>query len=76
MRITIELSELVNARAMSKYSRQGIALELFKSGKYSTGYCADVADMPYEDFLILLGRNGIPMFTKTKKELLDELSNA
>lgn len=76
MKVTIELPEKVNADVMSEYSRQNVALELFKSGQYSIGYCADVADMPYEDFLILLSRNRIPMFTRTKKELLDELANA
>ena len=76
MKVTIELPETVDARLMSEYSRKATALELFKSGDYSLGYCADVAGIPYEDFLVLLGMNRIPMFTRTKQELMDEFANA
>lgn len=76
MKVVLELPEMVDARAMSEYSTQEVALALFKTGDYSLGYCADVAGMPYEDFLILLSKNRIPMFTRTKQELLNEFTNA
>ena len=76
MELIVKLPETLDAKSMSELSKQMVALELFKTGKFSTGYCADVATMTYDDFLLLLGQNKISMFTKTKEELLDELKNA
>ena len=76
MELIVKLPETLDAKSMSELSKQMVALELFKTGKFSTGYCADVAAMTYDDFLLLLGKNKISMFTKTKEELLDELKNA
>ena len=76
MEVTLKLPDTADAKSMSELSKQMVALELFKTGKFSIGYCADVAGMAYDDFLLLLGRNRIPMFTRTREELLDELNNA
>ncbi|MBR3250146.1 MAG: UPF0175 family protein [Erysipelotrichaceae bacterium] len=76
MEITVKLPETIDAKSMSELSKQMVALELFKTGKFSIGYCADVSGMAYDDFLLLLGQNKIPMFTRTKEDLSDELNNA
>ena len=76
MELTVKLPDTLDAKSMSELSRQMVGLELFKTGEFSIGYCADVAGMAYDDFLLLLGQHKIPMFTRTKEELLDELNNA
>ena len=76
MELTLKLPDNVDAKSMSKLSKELVALELFKSGKFSIGYCANVGEMTYDDFMLLLGQHKISLFTRTKEELLDELNNA
>ena len=76
MKITINLPELADPQMMVECINHSVALELSKTGEYSLGYCAHVAGISYEDFMLLLGEKKIPMFTKSQQELLDDLSNA
>ena len=76
MEVTLKLPDNADAKSMSELSKQLVALELFKTGKFSIGYCANVGEMTYDDFMLLLGQHKIPLFTRTKEELSDELENA
>ena len=68
-------SELDAKQAISEVRRE-IALAAYKSGKYSLGYCADLAGMFLEDFILFLGKNSISIYGDTVNDVLAGLENA
>ncbi len=61
----------------SAFAKRMVALGYYTKNNVSIGYCAQIADMPEEDFIRFLGENGISIFQyKNKEELLEELKNA
>lgn len=54
-----------------------IAIDFYKNKNISVGYCAEIAGMTIEDFIVLLGKNYISIFSfETEKELKEEIENA
>lgn len=68
-------SELDAKQAISEVRRE-IALAAYKSGDYSLGYCADLAGMFLEDFIVFLGKNDISIYGDTVSDVLAGLENA
>ena len=61
----------------TEYARQAVAISYYKNLGISLGYCAQIAGMPEESFIKLLGANKISIFHfDNKEEFLEELSNA
>lgn len=59
------------------YVKQLIALNFYSKNKVSIGYCAQIAGMCEEDFIKLLGKHNISIFTfNSKSEFISELNNA
>ncbi|WP_310602906.1 UPF0175 family protein [Anaerosporobacter sp.] len=60
-----------------KYAKQMIAMDLYKNKKISLGYCATIAEMPKEEFIVLLGKNDISIFSfDSEDEFSEEVLNA
>ncbi|MDR1702974.1 MAG: UPF0175 family protein [Sporomusaceae bacterium] len=73
----ILLSLNTSENAFSKYVRSFIALDLYKNKNISLGYCAKLAEMTKEDFIIFLGENKVSIFEfKDKQDFLEEMNNA
>lgn len=73
--ILLNLHESENDFAV--YMKCMLAVDLYKNKKVSLGYCADIADMPKEDFIKYLGKNNISIFSfESEKEFLEKLENA
>ena len=53
-----------------------LALELYKTGRLTTGLAAKLAGMPRLAFLFLLGRYGLSPFGEEPDELEQDLDNA
>lgn len=59
------------------FARQMVALGYYTKNHVSIGYCAKIADMTEEEFLLLLGKNQIDIFRfDNKEELLRDIENA
>jgi len=52
----------VTEKAFSSYARRYLALDLYKNKGISLGYCAELAEMAKEDFMLFLGNNRISIF--------------
>ena len=73
--ILLDLHE--DEKDFAKYMKCMLAVDLYKNKKVSLGYCANIADMPKEDFIKYLGENGISIFSfEDEKEFMEELANA
>ncbi|MBQ9361511.1 MAG: UPF0175 family protein [Lachnospiraceae bacterium] len=67
----------MDASDASAFAKKMVALGYYTKNNVSIGYCAQIADIPEEDFIRFLGENGISIFQyKDKEELLKELRNA
>lgn len=67
----------MNVEEANAFARQMVALGYYTQNNVSIGYCAQIADMPEEDFIKFLGRNKISIFRyDSKEELRKELANA
>jgi len=53
-----------------------LALKLYETGKLSTGLAAELAGVPRETFLVLLGRHGLSPFAAAPEELERDLADA
>jgi len=63
--------------SLEKYAKLNLAMDFYSRRKVSLGFCADIAEMPKEDFVKQLGINGISIFSfESENELLEELANA
>ena len=59
------------------FARQMVAIGYYTKNHVSIGYCAEIAGMTEEEFLLLLGRNQIDVFRfDDKEELLRDIENA
>ena len=76
MELKVVMPEHITAEEMALEAKKQVAIELFKTGEYSLGFCSHVAEIPYSDFIQLLGKNKIPYFTLTNEELMRQIKNA
>ena len=53
-----------------------IALELYKTRKYSLGYCANISSLSYAEFMKYLADNKVSILEYTEEEFEDMLNNA
>jgi predicted HTH domain antitoxin len=63
--------------AFSIYVKRFIALDLYKNKNISLGYCAELAEMSKEDFIMFLGVNKISIFGfDNESDFWEEVKNA
>jgi hypothetical protein len=59
------------------YAKKTIAMDLYKNKNVSLGYCAELADMAKEDFVVFLGVNKASIFEfEEEQDFLQEARNA
>lgn len=59
------------------FARQMVALGYYIHNKVSVGYCAQIAGMSEEEFILFLGRNHVSIFRyDSDEELLRDIENA
>jgi hypothetical protein len=59
------------------YAKKTIAMDLYKNKNVSLGYCAELAEMTKEDFIVFLGVNKVSIFEfREEQEFLQEARNA
>lgn len=56
-----------------KKGKEAIVLELFRRGKISSGYAADLLGLCLADFIDLLKQKGIPFAHYTKEDIKKDL---
>lgn len=61
--------------AHQKETRLALALKYYESGELSTGLAARLADVPYSEFLVLIGQHGLSPFG-TIDELEEDFKSA
>ena len=67
----------INENYFSNYVKKFISLDLYKNKNISLGYCAELAEMTKEDFIIFLGENKVSIFDfENENEFLEEMRNA
>jgi len=67
----------MNETAFAQYTKRLVALNLYRNRGVSLGYCAEVAEMTKEAFMLFLGENKISVFKfKDAEEFLEEVRNA
>ena len=71
MELKITINENMTSRDVVSNVRKIMALEAYKSGKFSLGYCVDLSGMFYADFIKYLGDNKVSIFKK--EDLLNDL---
>ena len=49
-------------QAFDHYTKKLIAMDLYKNKQISLSYCAEIAEMSLEDFILYLGENKISLF--------------
>jgi predicted HTH domain antitoxin len=57
-------------------ARQLLAVKLYETGKLSTGLAAELAGVPQEAFLLLLGRHRLSPFDESPQVLERDLADA
>ena len=73
--ILIDLHE--DRDIFENYVKQKIAIDLYIERKVSLGYCAELAGMAKEDFIKLLGKNKVSIFSfVSDDEFEEEATNA
>lgn len=73
--ILLDLHE--DKKGFENYAKQMIAVDLYKNKKVSLGYCASVAGMSKEDFIMYLGKKKISIFAyESEDDFLKESANA
>ena len=55
----------------TKFVQRAVAVELYRKGSASIGYCAEMADMAIEDFMQYLGERKISIFHFESPESFD-----
>ena len=61
----------------TNYVRHYIAVDLYRNKGISLGYCAQLAEMPKEDFIKFLGMNEVSIFDfGNEEDFLEEVDNA
>lgn len=65
-----------NAEATA-FARKMVALGYYTHNNVSIGYCAEIAGLTEEEFIVLLGKNKIDIFQfEDDAELLSDIANA
>ncbi|MCD2137402.1 UPF0175 family protein [Salinicoccus halitifaciens] len=73
----IVLSLRISDEDIVKDMKQTLAVKYYKERKLSLGQCAELAEMPKEDFIKLLSSNEISIFNfEDDEELLEDIRNA
>ena len=62
----------MNQDELNRFSRQIVALELFKTRNVSVGYCSQIAGMTEEMFIKYLGKNQVSIFHFDDEQELEE----
>ena len=71
------LDSHMNQTDASNFARQMVALGYYVRNKISIGYCAEIAGMTEEDFILFLGANHVSIFSfENERELLRDVANA
>jgi len=71
--LTLREDDKQLALNMKRYT----AMKLYQDRKLSVGQCAELAEMTEEDFIKLLGENGISIFDfSSSADLKEDLANA
>ena len=61
----------------TEFARQMVALGYYTKNGVSIGYCAKIAGMSEEEFIVFLGRNHVDVFRfDSEDELLRDIKNA
>ena len=61
----------------TRFARQMVALGYYTQNGVSIGYCAKIANMSEEEFILFLGKNRIDIFRfDSDDELLRDVENA
>ena len=67
----------INESLFTNYVKSFVAMDLYKNKNVSLGYCAQMAGVPKEDFIRLLGMNNITIFDfDDEEEFLEDADNA
>lgn len=62
MQVTLNLNEGLSNKDFVAKTRQSVAIEAYKTGKFPLGSCVELSGMFYSDFLKLLSENKIALF--------------
>ena len=67
----------MNSFATTEFVRQRIAMIYYTELGVSLGYCAQIADMTEEEFIVFLGKHQVDIFKfENDEELLRDVTNA
>ena len=67
----------MSAAEAAAFARQMVALGYYTQNHVSIGYCARIAGMCEEDFIVFLGHHGISIFDQLgESELMRDIVNA
>lgn len=61
----------------ASFARHMVAMGFYTQNHISIGYCAKIAGMCEEDFILFLGQHGIGIFDRlSEEELMRDIANA
>lgn len=67
----------MNSEDVAAFAKKMLALGYYTINNVSIGYCAEIAGMTEEEFILFLGENQIDLFRfDNQEELLKDVSNA
>ena len=67
----------MNIDEAASFARKMVALGYYTQNKISIGYCAEIAGMTEEEFILFLGQNKVDIYTfDSDEELLKDVQNA
>lgn len=72
---TLPYNNIPDIPDLSAYARKATALQLYKDGQGSLGYCAQFAGMSEFEFIDYLSENNIPAVDESLEDLLEDLKN-
>ena len=67
----------MDAGAAASFAKRMVALGYYTQNNISIGYCAKIAGMTEEEFILFLGQNHVSIFNYgNEEELLKDVANA
>ena len=67
----------MNTAEATAFARKMVALGYYTKNNVSIGYCAEIAGLTEEEFIVFLGENGIDLFRfDSEEELMRDIANA
>ena len=67
----------MNTAEAAAFARKMVALGYYTRNRVSIGYCAEIAGLTEEEFIVFLGENGIDLFRfDSDEELMRDIANA